>query len=231
MSEFHSAKGDFSLLIEKHGFAYIPALWEVFNMILVRKYTHNDIDYFCYVIARANGSGGLCVKAWVSALEVPDGRLEMNPTSIEIIIDEQWDLKDDILLKCQNKIINLLPSISSAGYFIESELKEPTLFSRSNASTYKSNTYERLLVKAIQQSSSYSDIEKAIVQALKKEESRIPQVSELVQDYLKQYRDQFSEDIVHYVDVMDNSVLKLSDTLADLLYIDKAASLAADKLV
>lgn len=228
MSDFYKVTDSFSLLINEHGFARAPAVWDKNYVVLVKKYKTQKIDFYCYVIIEENGSGGIQINVWVTVLSRADGTLYRLPTCLRIIIANQNAVDERYLFNCQQKIIHLLPLVRGLGSFLENELEYPTLYNRNRELNFEYNYYERLLVEDIRKSDSYEKIENLLIKALSKEQKSIKLVANQVRDYFQEHQERFPVDVSEYIQDESDAGLDLNLTIANLLYIDKAATLAAE---
>ncbi len=219
MSKFYSAALEFDELLEKHNFVLLPALWTK-NRIVISNH-EKGTDLYIYVIVEADGAGGILVDLYLSPLEYPDSRLDKNPAAIKIKISEDWDLEENFLKKCEHRIINLLPCLSSFYKFINQELSAPTIFKQSNFITYRNNFLERQLVDFIKKSNSFPEIEKKIVKSNGKS---VRFIENHVSDIFNSFRKDIPIDLIGYIEARNNAVITVNETVAALLYIDVQTS-------
>jgi hypothetical protein len=125
----------FGELTARHGFVPARAVSGKTFASLARTETQDIVDYVFVHDGRPD-SANLDVSLWVAPPEQPDHALEKLYLGFKIQIGSEYTVDEAFFLKCQRRIINLLPSIRCLVPAITSDLPEPA-FQSARYSVYQ----------------------------------------------------------------------------------------------
>lgn len=128
MSKFHEIQFYFSDLIENFGFAPLYALWPNDSIILCHA-IGNQENIFCYILASANKDGSLRTDLWISPLNQPDSTLNSNCGAFQVPVGITYEDDADFFIKCNQRILKMIPDVYSLSTASKKELADPSLIS------------------------------------------------------------------------------------------------------
>ncbi|WP_156355092.1 Imm25 family immunity protein [Pseudomonas endophytica] len=143
MNKIKAIDKDFHILIKDYQFAPAYPLWSKSITSLCRSIENSDC--YCYILVTASKDDSLAVDMWIGPINYPDSSLDSNCTAFKIPIGITYGEDQHFLQKCQQRIINLIPSAYSLKKSVHQELLSPSLVATSQTNEQRMEAYNHYL--------------------------------------------------------------------------------------
>lgn len=222
MSEFHSAEREFSQLISEHRFVSLYPMWTKSSIVISRKLRKNGITY-CHLIISANGSGGIAVRLWVSALEYPDARLDSNSSAFQIMVGETWERNEEFLRICESRVINILPGLDDFDVAIDGELKNPSILTAAHKQRMENYFLYMKVLRWMREDAGYEAIKDVISNVVEKKGKSLSRAEKAIDEYIRKgWTDIEEAELREFIKEKIDAVISLPETLASYIYMQIA---------
>lgn len=220
---------EFRTLIKDHQFAPAYPLWSKSMASLCRSIPNSE--YYCYIIVTSTKDDALATDMWIGPINYPDSSLDSNCSAFKIPIGITYGEDQCFLQKCQQRIINLLPSAFSLTESVRKELLSPSLVATSQTNAQRMAAYNHYLEAFTQLKSqpSFHSIGREIINIYTKKIKSLTSVSaeikEIIPDILNNIPPASSAFLRNYL----TPPFDLPSILAEFSFIEFSTKYAASQ--